>query len=137
MSILAVRAALTAVVAAVPGVNEARAYPPDTVGVMPLAYLGDALAMVTEGMSQEVCDWTLPLTLVVQRVVDYGGEMAAAEALMDDVLAAIRADYTLGGTTFGVRLTDVREGQLRIAEVPVVGMTLTFRIKTKTTVTYG
>ena len=137
MSILAVRAALTAVVAAVPGVNEARAYAPDKVGMMPLAYLEDALAMVTEGMSHEVCDWTLPLTLVVQRVVDYGGEMAAAEALMDDVLAAIRADYTLGGTTFGVRLTDVREGQLRIAEVPVVGMTLTFRIKTKTTVTYG
>lgn len=137
MSIAAIRAALTAIVAAVPGVSEARAYPPDTVGVMPLAYLGDALAMVTEGMSQEVCDWTLPLTLVVQRVVDYGGEMAAAEALLDAVLAAVRADYTLGGTTFGVRLTDVREGQLRIAEVPVVGMTLTFRIKTKTTVTYG
>ena len=137
MSILAVRAALTAVVAAVPGVNEARAYPPDKVGMMPLAYLGDALAMVTEGMSQEVCDWTLPLTLVVQRVVDYGGEMAAAEALLDAVLAAVRADYTLGGTTFGVRLTDIREGQLRIAEVPVVGMTLTFQIKTKATVAYG
>lgn len=137
MSILAIRAALTTIVAAVPGVNEARAYPPDKVGVVPLAYLGDAVAMVTEGLSQEVVDWSLPLTLVVQRVVDYGGEMAAAEALTDAVLAAIRADYTLGGTTFGVRLTDIRQGQLRIAEVPVVGMTLTFRVKTKAAVTYG
>lgn len=109
--------------------GEALAYPPDGVGATPLAYLGDAVAVVTTGMSDEIWAWTLPLTVLVTRTAVYGSELAVVEAVLDALLAQIRANFTLAGLTMGLRFTDVREGQIRIADVPYVGLTIVFHVK--------
>lgn len=129
MSVVDARQALAAMLAAVPGVAEAVAYPADTVGPTPLAYLGDGICAVTQGMSDEVETWTLPLTVIVARQAVYGQELQATETLLADLKTALRSHVTLGGAAQAVRLTEIREGQIVIGGVPFVGMTLTLALK--------
>lgn len=140
MSIVDVRAAFKALILdplVGSSLGEALAYPPDGVGATPLAYLGDAVATITAGMSDEVWSWTLPLTVIVTRTAVYGSELQAVEAILDAILAQVRSHFTLGGLTLGLRYTDAREGQIRIADVPYVGVTIVFQVKPqKIAVTY-
>lgn len=130
MGIGAIRLAARSVVAGAPGLNEVLARPPDAIGTTPVAWLGDATAEVTMGAS-EVWTWTVPLTVVVARKAIYQQEQAATEALLDGIMTAIRANFTLAGTTFGLNVVALREGQVTVGGSEFVGFSLTFRIKEK------
>lgn len=136
MGVAAIRAAAAAVLDGVPALAEVLAYPPDNVGPIPCAWFNEARAVVTMGAS-EVWEWTLPLTVVVARKAVYGQELAAVEALIDDLMTAIRANYTLNGLTYGLNLVAAREGTVGIAGVDHVGFTLEFRVKEKSARTLG
>lgn len=112
--------------------GEVSPYAPDAANVFPLIWLADATCQVTTGMGDRVFDWTLPLTAAVARKAVYGEERAAVTTLMEDILAVVDANFTLGGTTFGVRATEIREGAIRlIGGEELVGFTIFFSVKQK------
>jgi hypothetical protein len=131
MGIGAIRLAARAVIAGAPGLNEVLARPPDSVSVVPCAWLGDANATVSMG-ALEVWTWTVPLTVVVARKSIYAMESAATEALLDGLMTVIRSNFTLAGTTFGLNVTAMREGQVTVGGTEYVGFSLTMVIKEKT-----
>jgi hypothetical protein len=130
MGIGAIRLAARTVLDGVPSLNEVLARPPDNVAVVPCAWLGDATATVAMGQL-EVWTWTLPLTVVVARKSVYAMEQEATEALLDGIMTAIRSNFTLAGTTYGVVVTALREGQVTVAGTEYVGFSLTLSIKEK------
>ena len=111
--------------------GEASPYPPDAANVLPSIWLADATCRVTTSMSDRVFDWTLPLTAAVARKAVYAEERAAVTTLMESILAAIDADFTLGGTTYGVRATEIREGAILLGGESLVGFTIFFSVKQK------
>lgn len=134
MGIGAIRQAARTVIDGAPGLNEVLARPPDSVSVVPCAWLGDATATVAMG-ALEVWTWTVPLTVVVARKAVYGMEQEATEALLDGIMSAIRSNFTLAGTTFGLNVTALREGQITVGGTEFVGFSLTMSIKEKTATT--
>lgn len=130
MGIGAIRLAAQAVIAGAPGLNEVLARPPDSVSVVPCAWLGDATATVAMG-ALEVWTWTVPLTVVVCRKSVYGMEQEATEALLDGIMGEVRSNFTLAGTTFGMNVTGLREGQITVGGTEYVGFSLTMSIKEK------
>lgn len=111
--------------------GEVSPYAPDAVNVIPHVWLADATCQITTGMSDRVFDWTLPLTAAVSRKAVYGEERAAVTELQELILALVDANYTLGGTTFGVRATEIREGVVKIGGEDLVGFTIFFSVKQK------
>ena len=91
-----IRDAVTALVAAVPGIKAMSAYPPEKVGPTPAAWLGDDVDTIAMGALESHVH-QLPLYLAVSRTAVYGNEMRAAEALEESVMAAVRSHVTLGG----------------------------------------
>jgi hypothetical protein len=79
----------------------------------------------------EVWTWTLPMTVVVARKSVYAMEQEATEALVAGIMTAVRANFTLANTTYGLNLTSLREGQVLVAGVEYVGFTMVFSIKEK------
>lgn len=111
--------------------GEVLPYPPDVANVFPAIWLADATCQVNTSMSDRVFDWTLPLTVAVARKAVYAEERAAVTDLMEDILAAIDANFTLGGTTYGVRATEIREGAILLGGESLVGFTIFFSVKQK------
>lgn len=130
MGISSIRSAARTVIDGVAGINEVLARPPDAVNVVPCAWFGDAQAGVQMG-ALEVWTWTLPLTVVVARKSIYAMEMEATEALLAGIMTAIRSNFTLANTTYGLNLTSLREGQVLVGGVEYVGFTMVFSIKEK------
>ena len=131
MGISQIRTAARSVIDGVAGINEVLARPPDAVNVVPCAWFGDAQASVQMG-ALEVWTWSLPLTVVVARKSVYAMEMEATEALVAGIMTAVRSNFTLANTTYGLNLTGLREGQVTVAGVEYVGFTMQFSIKEKT-----
>ena len=134
MGISQIRTAARAVIDGVPGIGEALARPPDAVNVVPCAWFGDAQATVEMG-ALEVWTWTLPLTVVVARKAVYAMEQEATEALVAGIMTAVRANFTLANTTYGLNLTALREGQVLVGGTEYVGFTMVFSIKEKAATT--
>lgn len=134
MGIGTIRLAARSVLDGVAGLNEVLARPPDGVSVVPCAWLGDATATVAMGQL-EVWTWTMPLTVVVARKAVYAMEQEATEALLDGIMTAIRGNFTLAGTTFGLNVTALREGQVTVGGTEFVGFSLTLSIKEKSATT--
>ncbi len=134
MGVARIRTAAAGIVRGVGGINEVLAYPPESVGSLPVAWFGNAVATVRMGAS-ESWTWDLPLTVAVARKAVYAMEAAATEALIDGLMAAIRANYTLGGESNGLNLVELREGVVNIANTDLVGFTMRFMVKEKHAVT--
>lgn len=135
MGIGAIRAAARAALVTGTGLGEVLARPPDNVGALPSAWFGDATATVQMG-SLEVWTWRLPLTVAVARKGVYAMESEAVEALLDGIMAKVRSNFTLGGTTFGWNIVEFREGVVQVGGVDLVGFTLTATVKEKTPRSY-
>ncbi len=131
MGIASIRLAVRTLVDGAAGINEVLARPPESVGAVPVAWLGDATAEVTMGQS-EVWSWTLPLTVAVARKANYAMEQEATEGLIAALMAQVRTNYTLAGTTFGLALVRFQEGIVRVGDTELVGFTMVFRVKEKT-----
>ena len=134
MGIAGIRSGIKAVLDATPGINEALAYPPDSVSAVPAAWVGDARATVQMGQL-EVWTWTLPVTVVVARKAVYAMEQTATDALLDDVMTEIRSNFTLNGTTYGLNVTEMRQGTVTVGGTECVGFTLTLVVKEKAATT--
>ena len=91
-----IRDAVTALVAAVPGIKAATAYAPEKLGPTPAAWLGDDVDTIAMGALESHIH-QLPLYVAVSRTAVYGSEMRAAEAIEEAVMATIRSHVTLGG----------------------------------------
>lgn len=130
MSLMQIRTDLAALLGAVNGFGDVLTYSPDTIGALPACWLGDAQADVAMG-ALEVWTYTLPVTCVVSRRGLYEQERRATEALVAGIMTAVRANYTLGGTTFGLNVTNYREGVVTVGGDLYVGFTLTMQIKEK------
>ena len=136
MSLASVRAAVAALLGTVPEVAEALPYPPEAVGPLPCAWVGGAQAAVTMG-SPEVWAWRLPVTVAAAaRHASLALELAATEPLVEAVTAAVRAGYTLGGTTFGLQLQQVSQDLVKVGSEDYVGLTFVFLVKEKRAVSY-
>ncbi len=112
--------------------GEVLPYAPDAANVFPCMWLADATAEIDMSMSLRTFDYTLPLTVAVARKAVYGEERAAATSLLEEVIAQLDSNFTLGGTTFGLQATQLREGAIGpIGGETLVGFTLFLRIKQK------
>jgi len=131
MSLTAIRDDLAALLSTVAGIGDVLTYSPDTIGALPACWIGDAVADVAMG-ALEVWSYTLPITCVVSRRGLYDQERRATELLVAGIMTAIRSNYTLSGTTFGLNVTSYREGQVQIGGQPYVGFTLSVQVKEKT-----
>lgn len=131
MSLTQIRTDLAAVLATVPDIGDVLTFSPDSIGALPACWIGDAIADVAMG-ALEVWTYTLPITCVVSRRGLYEQERLATERLVAGIMTAIRADFTLSGTTFGVNVTNYREGMVTVGGDQYVGFTLTCLVKEKT-----
>lgn len=130
MTITEIRAALAAIVRGVDGIAECSEYPPSSVNAVPAAWLGAAQAEVVMGQN-EVWAYTLPLTVGIHRKSVLGQEIEATERLLEPVMGAIRAAYTLPGT-MGLNVVAFREGPISAGGDLLTGWTITLAVKTKT-----
>ena len=131
MSLTQIRADLAALLGTVPDIGDVLAFSPDTIGALPACWIGDAVADVAMG-ALEVWSYTLPVTVVVSRRGLYEQERRATERLLAGIMTAIRANFTLSGTTFGLNVTNYREGVVQVGGDMYVGFTLTIQVKEKT-----
>lgn len=114
--------------------GEVAPYAPDAVNAVPSIWLGDARANVSTVVSFRTWTYRIPVTCAVKRQAVYGEERAAATALLDDVVAALATDYSLGGTTYGLEIEEFVEGVVGpIGGEELVGFTIFLRVKEKPT----
>lgn len=130
MSETAILAALRTALDGVSGIGEVLARPPDTIGALPAAWITIDGADVAMG-ALEVWTWRLNVTCVVQRTNLYAMEQAALEPYRASIMDAIRANYTLGGLTFGLNVTGYRLGTTVIGGSDYAGFTLSLSVKEK------
>ena len=102
--------------------------PPEFVAIVPMIWLGDAAGTVTMG-DREIWSYDLPLTVAVHRQADYNEESVAVAGFVENVMQAIRSNYTLDNRTMGLAVVGFREGNVQIGEEKFVGFTLTLKIK--------
>lgn len=118
--------------------GEVLPYAPDAANVFPCVWLADATARIDHDMSLRIWNYTLPLTVAVARKAVYGEERAAATVLVEEVIAQLDSDFTLGGTTFGLKPAEFREGPIGpIGGEMLVGFTLFLAIKQKIALNLG
>ena len=128
MDLLSIRTDLSELLATVDGIAAVADYPPDFVAIVPMLWLGDAEGTVTMG-DREIWTYNMPLTVAVHRSADYGTESIAVASFIENVMQAIRSNYTLDNTTMGLAVVGFREGTVNIGEEKFVGFTLTLKIK--------
>lgn len=128
MDLLAIRTSLSELIATVDGIAAVADYPPDFVAIVPMAWLGDSDGTVTMG-DREIWTYNMPLTVAVHRSAEYHDESVAVASFVENVMVAIRANYTLDNKTMGLAVVGFREGTVNIGEEKFVGFTLTFKIK--------
>lgn len=128
MDLLSVRTDLSELLATVDGIAAVADYPPDFVAIVPMAWLGDASGTVVMG-DREIWTYEIPLTIAVHRSAEYNAESVAVAGFVENVMQAIRSNYTLDNTTMGLAVTGFREGNVQIGEEKFVGFTLTLKIK--------
>ena len=102
--------------------------------VTPAAWFGDATAEITMG-SSEMWVYDLPLTVAVNRRGAVEQEREAIDATLLPILEALRLNFTLGATTYGVPYSRYQEGAVTFANETYFGFTLTLRPKVKAAVT--
>lgn len=114
----------------VAGLNEVLARPPDAIGALPAAWITIDGADVVMG-ALEVWTWRLNVTVVVARTNIYAMEQAALEPYRASIMDAIRANYTLNGSTYGLNVTSYRLGTMNIGGSDYAGFTLSLSVKEK------
>ena len=125
-----IRAAVAALVAAVPGIKGCSPYPPDKVGPTPAAWLGDDVDTIGMGALESHVH-QLPLYLAVSRTAIYGNEMRAAEALEESVMAAVRSHVTLGGLVNLLTVERRQQGRIGNGGAEYVGCVFALRVHSK------
>lgn len=131
MSETTILAALRTTLDSVSGLNEVLARPPDTIGALPAAWVTIDGADVVMG-ALEVWTWRLNITVVVARTNIYAMEQAALEPYRAAIMDAIRSNYTLAGSTFGLNVTSYRLGTTTIGGSDYAGFVLSLNVKEKT-----
>lgn len=125
-----IRDAIATVVKNVSGMAGCSSHPVDTVGSVPYAWLGDDTDTIMMG-ALEIHQHQLPLNVVVARKGLYGQELRAVEALEEAILAAFRANITLGGLVNLVSVEQKRQGQVLVAGEPWTGFSYLLVVKAK------
>lgn len=128
MDLLQIRTDLSELLSTVDGISAVADYPPNFVAIVPMAWLGDAEGTVVMG-DREIWTYNLPLTVAVKRDADYEEERVSVAGFVENVMQAIRSNYTLDNQTMGLAVTLFREGIVNIGEEKFVGFTLTLKIK--------
>lgn len=130
MSADTIRTSLAAVLSTVTGIGDVLAYPPDSIGALPAAYIADIRADVAMG-SLEVWTYSVPLVVMTARKYSYRDERASLGAIRDAIMTAVRSNFTLSGTTYGIGVVGYEEGTITVGNDPYVAFTLTFSVKEK------
>lgn len=109
--------------------GEIAAYAPESANVFPSIWLGDTKAAIKTAVNFRSFDYLLPLTVAVARKGVFADERASTTALLPAILDLIDADFTLGGSTYGVSAREFTEGSISLGGDQLVGFTLFFSIK--------
>lgn len=130
LNLAAIRSALADVLETVPGIRSAAGWPTEQIGATPFAFVGFLDDAITAG-SVETHLYSLPITVLIQRKgANLPAEVLAAEAIIPDVLAAIRANQTLGlPDVYRVEPMRIRGGVFSYASVEWTGIELRVDIK--------
>lgn len=131
-SIAAIRAAIRDVLAAVPGINWAGAYPPDNIGTFPAAFCGLRSMDVDYTASQEVNEHAIPVIVLVERGVGLlPSNVARAEVLEEAIRAAFRANVGLSGLVNLCMVERVQQDTIQLGQVPYLGVLIDLAVKDK------
>jgi hypothetical protein len=134
-----VRAGLEAMLDSVPSIASASGWPVEQVNAVPAAFVGFNDAEITMA-GLELSLHRLAITVLVQRKAgNLKNQVIAVEAVVDDVLRAIRANQDLGypNDVNMVRYDRWQEGMYQVGSVDYVGFLLDITIKTTQAVTFA
>lgn len=136
--IAAIRAGLETVLEGVSGIKSASGWPTENVGAVPYAFVGFDDDTITAS-NRELHIHHIPITVLVDRK---GGNLVnqvkAVEGTINAVLAAIRANQSLGLTdVMRVEPMRIREGVYGFANTDYVGFILDVDIKESFAATYA
>lgn len=130
MSIAAIRSGLADVLESVPGIKSAAGWPTEQIGATPFAFVGFLDDAITAG-NRETHLYSFSITVLVTRKgANLPAEVMAAEAIIPDLLDAIRNNQTLGlPDVYRVEPIRIRGGVFTYANVEWTGIELRVDIK--------
>lgn len=113
--------------------GEAVPYFPDGANIFPVIWVADVQrGRARIAMSDVVYDFTVPVTCAVARKAVYAEERAAATPLLSAMIAAVVADYQIGGLVTMTQPTEFTEGIVGpVGGEELVGFTLFLAIHHK------
>lgn len=128
----AIREKLRAILASVAGINAASAYPPDSIGAVPAAFVGLNDVTINYSAGLEENQHTLDIVVLLERTA---GRLPANVAKLEELEAAFRAkmrqNISLGNTVNLCLVTRIQQDTVQIGQTPYLGFVATLALTDK------